>query len=48
MPQNQVLDQIRRRARVALDKSGLVVDDINAEVERLKEQRFAEQYPDLP
>jgi bifunctional DNA-binding transcriptional regulator/antitoxin component of YhaV-PrlF toxin-antitoxin module len=48
MPQNQVLEQIRRRAQAALQKAGVAVDDINAEVERLKDERFAEQYPDLP
>jgi bifunctional DNA-binding transcriptional regulator/antitoxin component of YhaV-PrlF toxin-antitoxin module len=48
MPQNQILDQIRSRAQKALKKAGVGVDDINAEVERQKDQRFSEQYPDLP
>ncbi|MFA7336382.1 MAG: AbrB/MazE/SpoVT family DNA-binding domain-containing protein [Candidatus Obscuribacterales bacterium] len=47
MPQNQVLEQVRRRAQEALKKSGVSMDEINAEVERLKPERFAEQYPDL-
>lgn len=47
MPQNQVLEQVRRRAQEALKKSGVSIDEINAEVERLKAKRFAEQYPDL-
>lgn len=47
MPQNQVLEQVRRRAQEALKKSGVSMDEINAEVERLKSERFAEQYPDL-
>ncbi|MBP9093907.1 AbrB/MazE/SpoVT family DNA-binding domain-containing protein [bacterium] len=47
MPQNQVLEQVRRRAQEALKKSGVSIDEINAEVERLKAERFAEQYPDL-
>ena len=48
LPQNQVLDQIRERAQAALKTAGVSVDEISAEVELLKEQRFAEQYPDLP
>jgi bifunctional DNA-binding transcriptional regulator/antitoxin component of YhaV-PrlF toxin-antitoxin module len=47
MPQNQVLDQVRKSAQAALQRSGVTVDEIKAEVERLKEERFAEQYPDL-
>ena len=47
MPQNQVLEQIRKRAQAALQKAGTSIDEINAEVERLKDQRLAEQYPDL-
>ena len=47
MPQNQVLEEIRTRAQVALQKANVSVDDIKAEVERLKDQGFAEHYPDL-
>ncbi|MDP3507676.1 MAG: AbrB/MazE/SpoVT family DNA-binding domain-containing protein [Candidatus Melainabacteria bacterium] len=47
MAQNQALEQIRSRAQAALEKSGASIDDINAEVERLKAERFAEQFPDL-
>ncbi|MGI0133802.1 MAG: AbrB/MazE/SpoVT family DNA-binding domain-containing protein [Candidatus Micrarchaeaceae archaeon] len=47
MPQNQVLEQVRKRAQAALQKSGVTIDEINTEVERLKAERFAEQFPDL-
>ncbi len=47
MPQNQVLQQVRSRAQEALKKSGVSLNELNAEVERLKAERFAEQYPDL-
>jgi len=47
MPQNQVLEQVRRRAQAALQKSGVSMDEINVEVERLKAERFTELYPDL-
>jgi len=47
MPQNEVLDQLRARAQAALASSGVTVDDLNAEVERLKAERFAREYPDL-
>lgn len=47
MPQNQVLEQVRSRAQEALHKSGASIDELNAEVERLKAERFAKEYPDL-
>lgn len=47
MPQNQVLEQVRRSAQAALRESGVTIDELNAEVEQLKAERFAEQYPDL-
>lgn len=47
MPQNQILEQVRTKAQAALASSGVTVADLNAEVERLKAERFAQQYPDL-
>lgn len=47
MPQNQVLEQVRSRAQEALQMSGVSIDELNAEVERLKAERFAKEYPDL-
>jgi bifunctional DNA-binding transcriptional regulator/antitoxin component of YhaV-PrlF toxin-antitoxin module len=47
VPRNQSLEKVRTRAQAALASSGLTVNDLNAEVERLKEERFAQEYPDL-
>lgn len=48
MPQNEVADQIRRRAQKALDKAGVTVDELKQESEQLKTERFNSDFPDLP
>ncbi len=47
MPQNEVADQIRRRAQMALHNAGVTVEELKLDIERLKEERFNKQFPDL-
>lgn len=47
MPENRLLSDAMRHAQQSLQESGVSMDDLNAEVERLKSERFAKDYPDL-
>lgn len=47
IPEDPVLSEAMRAAREALARTGVTVDEINAEIERLKEERFTRDYPDL-
>jgi hypothetical protein len=46
-PAIKEMDEIRKRAREALKRSGVTVDELISEVERVKQERFAADYPDL-
>ena len=46
-PANEKLDEIRKSAQAALQKAGVTVDELLEEVERVKEERFAKEHPDL-
>jgi bifunctional DNA-binding transcriptional regulator/antitoxin component of YhaV-PrlF toxin-antitoxin module len=47
IPEDPVLSEAMKSAREALARTGVTVDEINAEIERLKEERFTRDYPDL-
>lgn len=47
MPENRLLSDAMKRAQQALQECGVSMDELNAEVERLKAERFAKEYPDL-
>jgi len=47
MPKNQRLDQIRKSAQKELDQAGVTVDELKDEVEKIKQERLAERYPNL-
>jgi bifunctional DNA-binding transcriptional regulator/antitoxin component of YhaV-PrlF toxin-antitoxin module len=47
VPEDKVLADIMTRAQEAIKDAGVTSDDLLAEVERLKAERFAKEYPDL-
>lgn len=47
VPEDKVLADIMARAHEALKDAGVTSDDLLQEVERLKAERFAKEYPDL-
>ncbi len=47
MPENRLLADAKKLAQQSLQESGISMDDLNAEIERLKAERFAKEYPDL-
>lgn len=47
MPHNRVLTELLKSAYEELMAAGVTVEELKAEAERLKEERFAQQYPDL-
>ncbi len=47
MPRNQALNKIRKDAQRELENAGVTVDELKAEVERIKDERLAERYPNL-
>ncbi len=47
MPHNRVLTEIMDTAHKELSAAGVTVEELKAEIERQKDKRFAEQYPDL-
>jgi hypothetical protein len=46
-PKNQAMDQLRKEALQALTHAGVTVEELKQEVDRIKEERFAERYPGL-
>jgi hypothetical protein len=47
IPDNPVLLEAMKGAREALARAGATPEGINVEVERLKGERFAREFPDL-
>lgn len=47
MPQNQALEKIRKSAQHELEQAGVTVDQLKAEVEKIKQERLAKRYPNL-
>jgi bifunctional DNA-binding transcriptional regulator/antitoxin component of YhaV-PrlF toxin-antitoxin module len=47
MPENRLLSDAMRIAQQSLQESGVSIDELNLEIERLKAERFAKEYPDL-
>ena len=47
VPEDKVLADIMSRAQEAIKDAGVTSDDLLQEVERLKAERFAKEYPDL-
>ena len=47
LPEDQVLTAAMKDAREALARTGITVDDLKVELERLKQERFAKKFPDL-
>jgi len=47
VPEDKVLADIMTRAQEAIKDAGVTSDDLLEEVERLKAERFAKEYPDL-
>lgn len=47
LPRNQVLEQLRAQAQMMLAGSSTTVNELNAEIECLKSERFARDYPEL-
>jgi bifunctional DNA-binding transcriptional regulator/antitoxin component of YhaV-PrlF toxin-antitoxin module len=47
VPEDKVLEDIMARAQEAIKDAGITSDDLLQEVERLKAERFAKEYPDL-
>jgi len=47
MPENRLLSGAMKLAQQSLHESGVSMDELNAEIERLKAVRFAKEYPDL-
>ncbi len=41
------MDEIRKSAQEALKKSGVTVDELLSEIEKVREENFAKKYPDL-
>ncbi|HND07001.1 MAG TPA: hypothetical protein PL012_15045 [Candidatus Obscuribacter sp.] len=47
MPENRLLSDAMKLAQQSLQESGVSMEELNAEIERLKAERFAKEYPDL-
>lgn len=48
MPKDEeLLDELRKCAQEVLRQSGVTVDELLAEAEKIREERFANDYPDL-
>jgi bifunctional DNA-binding transcriptional regulator/antitoxin component of YhaV-PrlF toxin-antitoxin module len=47
MPENRLLSDAMKLAQQSLQESGVSMDELNVEIERLKAERFAKEYPDL-
>lgn len=47
MPRNQQMAELRKDAQEALQEAGVTVEELLAELERVKQEHFAKDYPDL-
>ena len=47
MPENRLLSDAMKHAQQSLHESGISREELNAEIERLKAERFAQEFPDL-
>jgi dsDNA-specific endonuclease/ATPase MutS2 len=47
LPKDKEMDEIRKSAQEALKKSGVTVNELLAEIEKVREENFARDYPDL-
>ena len=47
VPEDKVLSDIMFRAQEAIKDAGITPEELLQEVERLKDERFAKEYPDL-
>lgn len=47
LPEDRVLSEAMKGAREALARAGVTVEELQDEIERLKEERFAKEFPDL-
>lgn len=47
LPQNTIMHQLRTEAAEALKRAGVKPEEIIAESDRLREQRFNERYPGI-
>ena len=47
LPQNSIMHQLRTEAAAALARAGITPQEIIAEAERLREERFSERYPGI-
>lgn len=48
LPKDAEMDEIRKSAQEALKKSGVKVDDLFTEIEKIRQENFAKKYPNLP
>lgn len=47
LPQNTIMHQLRTEAAAAIQRAGVTPEEIIAEADRLREERFSERYPGL-
>jgi bifunctional DNA-binding transcriptional regulator/antitoxin component of YhaV-PrlF toxin-antitoxin module len=47
VPEDKVLSDIMARAQESLKEAGVTPEELMQEVDRLQEERFAKEYPDL-
>ena len=47
IPENPVLSEAMQGAREALARAGVTVDEVQEEIERIRAERFAKEFPDL-
>ena len=48
LPKDREMDEIRKSAQEALKKSGVTVNELLAEIDKVREENLATKYPDLP
>lgn len=46
-PENRTLLKAQREAQASLKRAGVTVAELKSEVERIRQDRFARQFPDL-
>jgi bifunctional DNA-binding transcriptional regulator/antitoxin component of YhaV-PrlF toxin-antitoxin module len=47
LPENRILSEAMKGAREALSRAGVTVEELQDEIERLKEERFTRDFPNL-
>ena len=47
LPEDRILSEAMKGAREALARAGVTVNELQDEIERLKEERFNKEFPDL-